>query len=386
MIDSNCSMNQASAGGFDARLFQSSADCIKILDMHGRVTEINPGGVQALELDDEKLLHGREWSEFWPEEVKESVAVAVSHGLAGERSQFAAYCPTFKGTSRWWDVVVTPIRDDKNEVRQLMVISRDMTDLHLARIALLDAMRRKDEFLALVAHELRNPLAAAGMASTVLQTQELPSSRITEIGHLIQRQVAHMSRLAEDLLDISRLTRGDLSIKLEPVELKEVIGAVLEQLQPTYTAKGQQVQTTLCEDKTIVLGDKMRLIQVVGNIVGNAVRYTPQGGWIDIILSYSDARVSLSVADSGIGIDVEAIPTLFDLFKQGKDIAHKERKSDGLGIGLAIVRNLIERHGGNVSASSQGAGQGSSFVIDLPAHETTDSLSCAAKASTASTL
>ena len=368
MLDDSCNVHQDAAGGFNAQLFQSSADCVKVLDAEGRVTHLNPGGVTALELDNPAFLLGKEWVQFWPAETKATVTRAIETALAGKKFQFAAFCPTSKGSERWWDVVVTPIVDDSQQVRQLMVVSRDVTELHLARIALQDANRRKDEFLALLSHELRNPLSAAGMGATVLQTQShsLSQARVAEIGNLIQRQVAHMSRLAEDLLDVSRLTRGDVSLKMVPVNMKDVVRDVIEQLEPTYAAKRQEVHFKECAMSCNVLGDQTRLVQAVGNIVANSVRYTPLNGFIDIALACSADAVVLTVSDSGVGIAASELPTLFELYRRG-DRSLAERKSGGLGIGLALVRSLVELHGGSVTAASEGAGMGSTFTIEIPA-------------------
>ena len=366
LFDNSCNLYQAKSGGFDAQLFQSSADCIKILDLEGRVVDLNPGGVTALELDDAAVLLSTAWDSFWPEESKLTITSAVAAARSGSRYQFGAFCPTSKGSSRWWDVVVTPILDADARVEQLMVVSRDVTELHLARVALQDANRRKDEFLALLSHELRNPLSAAGMAATVLQTQVLAPGRVTEIGNLIQRQVSHMSRLAEDLLDVSRVSRGDVSLQMEPVELKDVVRAVLEQVQPTWAAKRQQLVTELDPAACMVMGDRTRLVQMVGNIVSNAIRYTPEQGQISIGLARAGATLLLSVSDTGVGLAAEEIPALFDLYKKGAR-GQDVRKSGGLGIGLALVRSLVELHGGSVTAASAGEGLGSTFVLDFPA-------------------
>jgi PAS domain S-box-containing protein len=366
MLEDQCNIYHASTGGFDAQLFQSSADCIKILDLNGCVIGLNPGGVQALELDAPDVLHGKSWADFWPDDTRAQVLASVTAGIAGERAQFAAFCPTSKGTKRWWDVVVTPIYDEQPKVSRLMVVSRDVTDIHLARTALQDANRRKDEFLALLAHELRNPLSAAGMAATVLQTQSrvLAPERVVEIGKLIERQVGHMSRLAEDLLDVSRVSRGDISLNLQPVDMKDVVRAVLEQLQVSYTAKQQQVSWTACEQACIVLGDQTRLIQVAGNLLANAVRYTPAQGSITLTLTRQDGTVSLSVCDTGVGIAAEHMATLFELYSKVDRAA--QHKGGGLGIGLALVRSLIELHGGSVSAASEGQDRGSTFTLQIP--------------------
>lgn len=364
MFNDNCSRYQKTTGGFDAQLFDSSDDCIKILNLEGEVIDLNPGGVRALELDDPALLTGKKWTSFWPEDTQALVEAAVVKGLAGERAQFGAFCPTSKGNSRWWEVVVTPIFDEARQVQRLMVVSRDVTEIYQARAKLEEANRRKDEFLALLSHELRNPLSAAGMAAQVLQKQVLTHERVVDIGKLIGRQIQHMSRLAEDLLDMSRVTRGDIRLKLQRVDMKHVVGAVLEQLQGSAAAKGQSMTLLPCEEQCIILGDQTRLIQVVGNIVANAVRYTPPSGTITLALSRETDVVVLAVRDSGMGIEASAIPTLFDMFTQAdrSDI----RTSGGLGIGLALVRSLLALHGGSVTAFSEGAGRGSTFTVRIP--------------------
>jgi len=365
MLDDQCTMYQGSGGGFDVQLFQSSSDCIKILDMEGYVIELNPGGVQALQLEDPLFLNGKQWASFWPDDARPTVLGAVAAALAGERAQFGAFCPTAKGASRWWDVVVTPIRDGQGAVSRLMVVSRDVTDIVLARTALQDANRRKDEFLALLAHELRNPLSAAGMAATVLQTQALAPARVAEIGQLIGRQVAHMSRLAEDLLDVSRVTRGDISLRMLPVDMKEVVRAAREQLNAACTAKQQDVTIVECDAACVVAGDQTRLIQIVANLLANAVRYTPPLGRIQLTLARTGAGVTLAVSDSGIGIAPDQLATLFDLYSRVERAG--ERHDAGLGIGLALVRRLLELHQGSVDVASAGQDLGSTFTIHLPA-------------------
>lgn len=364
MNDDNCNVYQANSGGFNPLLFESSADCIKIIDLEGRLVQLNPGGIDALELDDPTQLDGKYWADFWPEDTRDTVHAAVRGALSGERANFGAFCPTSKGSERWWDVVVSPIRDSGGAVSQLMVVSRDVTDLHLARVALQDANRRKDEFLALLSHELRNPLAAAGMAATVLQTQSLSASRVNEIGKLVERQVQHMSRLAEDLLDVSRVTRGDIRLQLERVDMNDVIRAALEQLNAAINAREHVLAFTACSDACHVMGDRTRLIQVVGNVVGNAVRYTPPGGSIALDLARSADAIRLDVHDSGMGIAAEDIPALFELYKKA---SHADERKSGLGIGLALVRSILELHQGTVEACSEGPGKGSTFTLTLPA-------------------
>jgi PAS domain S-box-containing protein len=369
MLDDQCSIYQSSTGAVNGLLFQSSADCIKILDRAGNVVELNPGGVAALELDDAAQMTGKHWATFWPSDSQDLVADAVARAMEGRRAQFSAFCPTARGGERWWDVVLSPIFDGAGEVFQLMVVSRDVTDIVLARMALQEANQRKDEFLALLSHELRNPLAAAGMAASVLQTQSLAPARVAEIGKLVERQVQHMSRLAEDLLDVSRLTRGDIRLALESVDMRDVVRAALEQLHAGIAAKSQRLTVDLGEQSCVVLGDRTRLVQIIGNVVSNAVRYTPGHGLIALAMDCQDGQVTITVKDNGVGIAAEELPTLFELYKQAGQL--DIRKSGGLGIGLALVRSLLDLHGGTITAHSDGAGRGSTFILSIPAAAST---------------
>jgi PAS domain S-box-containing protein len=160
--DAQCSTYLTPKGEIDAQLFQSSFDCIKIIDLDGRLVQMNPGATDALELDDWEALYGQEWTSLWPDDAKDAVNMAMATARACKRAQFSAYSPTLKGSDRWWDVVVSPLLDEDGRVDRLMAVSRDVSEVHLAREALREADRRKDDFLAVLAHELRNPLSTAG--------------------------------------------------------------------------------------------------------------------------------------------------------------------------------------------------------------------------------
>lgn len=364
MPDSQCTTYLSPAGEVDAQLFDSSLDCIKIVDLNGIVVEVNPGAVAALELDSLNDLYGATWESLWPEESRHFVVDAIATAGRGERTQFAAFCPTAKGSPRWWDVVVSPVLDASGAIHKLMAVSRDVTEVYLAREALRDADVRKDEFLAILAHELRNPLSAAGMAASMLETQQLDFARTAQLGKLISRQVGHMSRLVEDLIDISRVSRGLIMLKQEPVEMRLVIDDAIEQLDGLVTAKGQAIHLELGDQECLVSGDRTRLLQVVGNIVGNAIRYTPAGGRIEIAMSHGPGTVVIRVTDTGVGISPERMPELFGLFTRGEKTS--DRNSSGLGLGLALVQKLVELHGGTVTAFSEGEGTGSAFTVSLP--------------------
>lgn len=365
MLEPQCTTYLLPTGEINAQLFESSLDCIKMVDLHGRITQINPGAVEVLELGSPDDICGGPWLALWPEESHQLVADAIAAAIRGERTQFAAFSPTAKGTPRWWDVIVSPVRNAKGDIHTLMAVSRDVTEIYLARQALRDADVRKDEFLAILAHELRNPLSAAGMAATILQTQALDAARSVQLGQLIGRQVGHMSRLVEDLIDISRVSRGLVVLTRQPVDMRSVIGDAVEQLHPLVTEKGHALTLSMTDTDCTVSGDRTRLLQVVSNIFGNAVRYTPAGGRIAIDMSRTPNAVVIVVSDTGMGIHAERMAELFGLFTQANRTS--DRNGSGLGLGLALVQKLVELHDGTVTGFSDGEGLGSTFTVTLPA-------------------
>ena len=223
---------------------------------------------------------------------------------------------------------------------------------------------RKDEFLAILSHELRGPLSAVGMAAQMLEMPPMPAERQAQLAQLISRQVAHMTRLVEDLLDVSRISRGSMLLQKAPVDMREVVQLAIEQHSAAAAAKQHAIEVALPEHACIVSGEAVRLVQVVGNLLGNAIRYTPDGGAISVALTRSGDTVEVSISDNGIGISRELMPRLFELYVQA---AHaNQRGTSGLGLGLALVKSLLEAHGGSVSASSDGMGHGSTFQVSIP--------------------
>jgi PAS domain S-box-containing protein len=230
--------------------------------------------------------------------------------------------------------------------------------------ALLEADRRKDEFLALLAHELRNPLAPIryALATAKKSGRTLEQQRRAE--EIVERQVAHMSRLLDDLLDISRITRGTLTLQKSRTELTLVIGAAIETARPMIEAKHHTLSLDLPEHPVQLEADAVRLAQVFANLLINAAKYTEPGGHLQLRASEEKHEVVVVVADDGMGIAAEMMPRLFTLFAQAH--AARGRTQDGLGVGLSLVRGLVELHGGSVQARSSGAGQGSEFTVRLP--------------------
>lgn len=223
---------------------------------------------------------------------------------------------------------------------------------------------RKDEFLAILAHELRNPLAAAGLAASVLEATPAPAERVAQLGQVVSRQVGHMSRLVEDLLDVSRVTRGLVAIDKKIVDMRTIVQAAAEQLGPVIKFKSHQLVLSLPDEACLVSGDATRLIQVGTNLIGNAARYTPDGGRISVTLLSTDDTVTFQVMDNGLGIDPELLPRLFDLYVQAE--RSNEGRIGGLGIGLTLVKSISELHDATVTAKSDGKGLGSTFAVNFP--------------------
>ena len=230
--------------------------------------------------------------------------------------------------------------------------------------------RRKDEFLAMLAHELRNPLAPIGTAAQLLRMAPGDEARVAQAAQIISRQVTHMTEMVDDLLDVSRVTRGLVELERAPVDMRAITAAAIEQAEPVLQARRHQLVTEASGHAAIVLGDRHRLVQVVSNLLQNAAKYTPQGGRITLSLEASDGQVQIRVHDNGIGMDERLVPQVFDLFIQGERTP--DRSQGGLGIGLALVRSIVQLHGGQVSAHSAGAGQGSTFTVVLPRTATVD--------------
>jgi signal transduction histidine kinase len=233
--------------------------------------------------------------------------------------------------------------------------------------ALVSADRRKDEFLSILSHELRGPLSAVAMAAQLLEKGRDygvdQGSQGVKLGQLITRQSGHMSRLVEDLLDVSRVSRGLVSLNRTAIDMRDVVGAAVEQHAPAASAKGHAVVQHVPCTPCIVDGDRTRLIQIVANLLGNAIRYTSDGGRIDVSLHLDAHWLLVRVADNGIGIAPGAMAHLFDLYTQAE--RSSDARNSGLGLGLALVKSLVEAHGGSVEGRSAGAGLGSTFDVRL---------------------
>nr|UDM54156.1 TPL3103 [Tolypothrix sp. PCC 7910] len=489
---------------FNQRMLASSNDCIKVLDLDGRLLYINPGGICLLEIDDLTPLLHTEWRCFWEGEMRQEAENAIAKAKAGELARFQGYCPTAKGTPKWWDVAVTPIRNLAGQVIQLLCISRDITEykqaeetirqsearyrylaeaiphlvwtcdangncdyvnqrlceytglkfeqalglgwlsaihpedmqeshdlwqnavknstfykheyrfrrnsdgsyrwhlilglplkdeqervmkwfgtctdihdqkeleierdriLQLEQVARNEAERAnriKDEFLAILSHELRSPLNPILGWTKLLQSRRLDDKKTAEALATIERNAKLQTQLIDDLLDIARILRGKLSLNADNVNLTFVIEAAIDTVRTAAVAKSILIHPELrniCQ----VSGDAVRLQQVLWNLLSNAIKFTPNGGRVDIILERVRNQAQITVTDTGKGINPDFLPYIFESFRQ-EDVSIT-RKYGGLGLGLAIVRHIIEAHGGTVGVYSPGEGQGSTFTVSLP--------------------
>jgi PAS domain S-box-containing protein len=392
------SLRQSEA--FRRRMLDSSSDCIKLLNLDSQILYINPGGLCLLEIDHASSYLNADWFCFWQADDRAAAEAAVAAAKAGEMSRFQGFCPTAKGTPKWWDVAVTPIFDSEGQVIQLLAISRDVTEqkqaeqerdrlLQLEQTARLEAERAnriKDEFLSVLSHELRSPLNPILGWTKLMQTRKFDPDRTAEALFTIERNAKLQCQLIDDLLDVAKILRGKLSMEAAPVDLAAVVEAAIETVKTAAAAKNIVLNPVLPQIGH-VSGDAARLQQIVWNLLSNAIKFTPAGGRVEIqiaaVTEYSSEIVNqaevdhnrepikyvqLTVSDSGKGIDPSFLPYIFESFRQ--EDASTTRKYGGLGLGLAIVRHLVEAHGGTIRADSQGIGQGAVLTLRLPLLQT----------------
>ena len=268
------------------------------------------------------------------------------------------------GHYRWVLGRALPVRDDSGAIVRWMGTCTDIHEQKLTQQALQQADRRKDEFLAMLAHELRNPLAPIVTAASLLTLTTGVPERVQQVGKVISRQATHMTGLIDDLMDVSRVTRGMVTLDKDRVQLSSVVDDAVEQVRSLVEGRGHRLELRVLLGDAVVAGDRKRLVQVLANILGNAAKYTPARGHIVLEAGIQDGRALVSVRDNGIGMAPELVGSAFELFHQGK--RSPDRSQGGLGVGLALVRSLVQLHGGSVSAASEGEGRGSTFTVSLP--------------------
>jgi PAS domain S-box-containing protein len=276
------------------------------------------------------------------------------------------------GQERWIEAQGLTFSESGRALRMVGVVA-DVTDRRLAEArlreseaALREADRRKDEFLATLAHELRNPLAPIRNAAHMMSLGKLDEEQLQWSRRVIHRQVEHMARLLDDLLDVARITRGKLQLKKEHVDLGTIVDTAVEAARPLINAKRHGLTLELPPQLPTLEADPVRLAQVLSNLLTNAAKYTDVSGRIALRASVADGKLHVSVRDNGIGLSPDALAHIFEMFSQVRD--EQGRSDGGLGIGLALVKGLVDLHGGTIEAFSEGAGHGSEFVVTMPIH------------------
>jgi len=261
-------------------------------------------------------------------------------------------------------VTLSPLRDDTGRIVGASSIARDIGARKALEASLREADRRKDDFLAVLAHELRNPLAPIRTSVALLQDADLPPAAAARAIGVIDRQTRHISRLLDDLLDISRITRDRLELRREPVTLQDVLDTAVETTAGLFAGQAQTLLQDRPDAPVPLDGDPVRLAQVFGNLLSNAAKYSHRGGTVALTVAVQGGRVTVTVRDDGIGIEPDMLERVFEMFSQSSQAIG--RAQGGLGIGLALVKGLVELHGGRVEAHSAGLGHGSRFVVELP--------------------
>jgi PAS domain S-box-containing protein len=334
---------------------------IFMLDPGGHVASWNNGAKRIKGYTTEEIL-GRHFSVFYPAEAIAADLPATLLAAAREdgRVENAGWRVRKDGTRFWGQVTITALYDEGKVLRGFAKITRDLT-LNRNIDQLRKAGRKKDTFLATLAHELRNPLAPVLTGLEVILKSPDDHGRITRVAAMLRRQVDQMSRLIEDLVDISRITSGKVVLRKDMVSLAEVMGRSIEAAKPGMEQKRQRLTYRLPPGEIRIFADLHRLSQAVTNLLSNAVRYTPPEGNIALSCSVDGQMLIVAVADDGIGIAPEDQEEIFDLFEQGAN-----GETDGLGIGLTLVRTIARLHGGTVLVDSRGEGQGSTFTLRLP--------------------
>ncbi|WP_323144882.1 PAS domain-containing sensor histidine kinase [Massilia phyllosphaerae] len=279
--------------------------------------------------------------------------------------------PNGKLEQRFVSFIYQPTFDHRGDITGIFVEGNDVTEsvttlraLQASERELVSASHRKDEFLAMLAHELRNPLAPIATAADMLKMLAHGDHKVVKAAEVIARQSRHLTALIDDLLDVSRVTKGLVELKMEVVDLAAIVTSAIEQARPLIQFKHQSLAVRYERGHPAVTGDRNRLVQVIVNLLNNATKYTQEGGSIVLTVDTAGSRVIIDVQDNGIGISPELQPQVFDLFTQATRTP--DRSQGGLGIGLALVKTIVKLHGGEITVSSDGVGTGSRFRIALP--------------------
>jgi PAS domain S-box-containing protein len=354
-------------------LVESSTDFVGMCDLEGVPFFVNRAGLEMVGLDSVEAARATPVREFFfPEDQPRVMDEFFPSVLGTGHGEIEVRFRHFKtGEARWMAYKVVIVTGAEGKPVALATVSQDVTerkrmedDLRRLAADLSEAGRRKDEFVAMLAHELRSPLAPISNAVEILRLAGSDESAVRSASGMLERQVGQMARLVDDLLDMSRITRGQIELRKERVELRPILDQAVESARALYKHLDHEITVRMPKDPIDLDADPARLAQVVGNLLNNACKFTDTGGHIWLTAEREGSEAVIRVRDRGIGIAAEHLPRLFDMFTQVD--TSLERSRDGLGIGLTLVKTLVEMHGGTVEARSDGRGRGSEFVVRVP--------------------
>jgi PAS domain S-box-containing protein len=345
-------------------LAENTPDILSRFDRQLRHVYVNQAATEVTGLSNQQFL-GRTHREIGiPAELCDQWERALRETFTdGQRRRLVFTYPGERG-ARHYDSLLIPEMGDSGTIETVLSVAHDATETQRSALILEEASRRKDEFLAMLAHELRNPLAPIRNASEILARKLADDPQMKRTVNLVKRQVTHLARLVDDLLDVSRITQGRIELRRAPQELAPILAQARESVEPLLREKKHVLLVSTSFEPLYVYGDHARLVQSVANVLTNAAKYTDPGGEIRLELRRQSEQAVIVVSDTGVGIAPELLPRVFDLFVQGD--RSLDRSQGGLGIGLSVVKRLVEMHHGRVTACSEGSGRGSVFEIHLP--------------------
>ena len=345
-----------------AAIVESSDDAIVSKTLDGTITSWNKGAARLFGYTADEII-GRPITTIVPPELHDEEAAILDRLSRGERiDHFETTRLTKDGERREVSITVSPLHDVDGRIVGASKVARDITDRRVSERLLQEADRRKDEFLAMLGHELRNPLAPIRNVAEILRRKAIGDPEQEHLCQVLDRQVQQMTRLLDDLLDMSRIRQGKLQLHKEPVDVLTVVARAVETSRPLIDARRHALGVSLPQETLRVRGDVARLVQMLGNLINNAAKYTPEGGRISITARATEGEAEISVKDTGVGIAPEMLARVFEIFVQGDH----SQSSGGLGLGLTLVRKIAELHAGTVEVRSDGKGKGSEFVVRLP--------------------
>jgi PAS domain S-box-containing protein len=361
----------------DEALFRVWIETVKdfailMVDPAGKVASWNVGAERILGYREEEIVGQSFACIFTPEDRQDRAPEQeVAEARAEEHGWDDRWLVRKDGSRFWASGLLTPLQDEDGTLRGFVKVLRDNTERkeledELRRRAheLLEADRRKNVFIAMLSHELRNPLAPILNSLHVLRQNKTDDPAVTQSRDMIERQIAHMKQLVDDLMDVARVTSGKIQLRTERVQVGDIVVRAIENVGPKVSERQHTLTTVLAPEPIWLEADPIRLEQVLTNLLTNAAKYTEPGGQIWLNTQRVDDEAEIRVKDDGIGIDGRLLPRIFDLFTQA-DVSD-DRSQGGLGIGLTLTRTLVDLHGGTIVAQSEGLGKGSEFVVRLP--------------------